>query len=310
MPKVSVIVPNYNHAPYLKQRIESILNQSYQNFEVLLLDDCSTDGSHEVLLSYKDHPKVTQVVFNEKNSGSAFLQWSQGILLAKGEYVWIAESDDWAEPELLTELVRLLDIYPRAGLAYCNSAFFQMDQQYADSASEKASKFKSDHWAYEYCVSGKEEIEHALLWDCTINNVSSVLMRKSVISSLFPLNRPFVYSGDWYCYLRIATISDIAYTPKTLNNYRNHACNISKKAGYNYLIELFYIYDWLWSSSFGIQSKTLVKAFHHCVSDLYASGLLWKLKRDYRQLFPINRWLYLIMSVKLLRRKIRRCFIR
>jgi len=49
MPKVSVIVPNYNHAPYLKQRIDSILAQSYQDFELILLDDCSTDNSREML---------------------------------------------------------------------------------------------------------------------------------------------------------------------------------------------------------------------------------------------------------------------
>ena len=55
---VSVIVPNYNHASYLVERIESILNQTYQDFELILLDDCSTDDSREVLLKYKDNPKV------------------------------------------------------------------------------------------------------------------------------------------------------------------------------------------------------------------------------------------------------------
>ena len=100
-PKVSVIVPNYNHASYLKQRIDSILNQTFQDFEVIILDDCSTDNSLEVLSHYKNHNKVSHCVFNDTNSGSTFKQWDKGIQLAKGEWIWIAESDDWAEPEFL-----------------------------------------------------------------------------------------------------------------------------------------------------------------------------------------------------------------
>ena len=88
---VSVIVPCYNHAPYLKQRIESILNQTYQNFELILLDDVSPDESGEILLSYKDHPKVSHCIINERNSGSTFHQWNKGIALAQGELIWIAE---------------------------------------------------------------------------------------------------------------------------------------------------------------------------------------------------------------------------
>ena len=70
---VSVIVPNYQHAPYLRERIDSILNQTYQDFEVILLDDCSKDESRDILLSYQDHPKVSHVVLNEENTGNTFL---------------------------------------------------------------------------------------------------------------------------------------------------------------------------------------------------------------------------------------------
>src|SRR5882757_6677219 len=70
-PTVSVIVPNYNHARYLRKRIESVLGQTYQDFEVILLDDCSTDNSREVLVSHRDNPKV-RIDFNENNSGSVF----------------------------------------------------------------------------------------------------------------------------------------------------------------------------------------------------------------------------------------------
>ena len=69
---VSIIVPNYNYACYLNVRIASILNQSYTNYELILLDDASTDNSVEILEKYKDNPHVSHILVNEKNSGSPF----------------------------------------------------------------------------------------------------------------------------------------------------------------------------------------------------------------------------------------------
>ena len=84
--KVSVIVPNYNYAAYLEERIESVLNQSYQDFELIILDDCSTDNSRILIEQYRSDPHVSHIVYNEVNTGSPFKQWAKGIELAKGEY--------------------------------------------------------------------------------------------------------------------------------------------------------------------------------------------------------------------------------
>ena len=101
---VSVIVPNYNHARYLRKRIDSILWQAYQDFELLLLDDCSTDSSREILTTYANNPKV-RLEYNAQNSGSVFKQWNKGVRLTGGRYIWIAESDDFSDPEFLARLV-------------------------------------------------------------------------------------------------------------------------------------------------------------------------------------------------------------
>ena len=77
-------MPNYNHAPYIKERMESILAQDYPDFEVILLDDASTDESLSVLKSYENHPKVVRLIANETNSGNTFLQWKRGLEMAKG----------------------------------------------------------------------------------------------------------------------------------------------------------------------------------------------------------------------------------
>src|SRR5262249_33075884 len=95
---ISAIVPTYNHARFLEQRIRSIVEQKGRPDELIILDDASTDGSRELierLVPELDLPVVT--VFNETRSGNVFRQWEKGISLARGDLVWICESDDFAE---------------------------------------------------------------------------------------------------------------------------------------------------------------------------------------------------------------------
>lgn len=104
-PKVSVIIPNFNHEKYLDERIQSVLNQTYTDFEVIILDDVSKDNSKEVIEKYRSNPHVSNIVYNTENSGSTFKQWAKGFNLAKGGLIWIAESDDSCSPKLLEKLV-------------------------------------------------------------------------------------------------------------------------------------------------------------------------------------------------------------
>src|SRR5688572_15349118 len=97
MSLVSVIVPNYNHADFLQQRLESILNQTYQHFEVIILDDFSTDDSKDIIEKYRHNSKVTLISYSTKNMGSTFAQWNKGVEMASGEIIWMAESDDVAD---------------------------------------------------------------------------------------------------------------------------------------------------------------------------------------------------------------------
>lgn len=124
-PLVSAIIPNYNHARYLKQRLDSVFNQTYQNFEVILLDDCSTDNSLEIIEKYNGNPHLSQIVVNESNSGSVFKQWDKGINLAKGELIWIAESDDYCELTFLEEMVNALAAKKTVVVACAQYVFFQ-----------------------------------------------------------------------------------------------------------------------------------------------------------------------------------------
>src|SRR5579864_3099606 len=156
MPKVSVIVPNYNHARFLPRRIDSVLQQTFQNFELILLDDCSTDDSRSILSSYADDPRV-RIEFNEANSGSVFKQWNKGVRLAQGEYVWMAESDDYADNRLLQRLTAVLDAEPEVAYAYCRSWSVTDDGRLDGFAGAHLTDVDPLRWTKDYCADGREE---------------------------------------------------------------------------------------------------------------------------------------------------------
>lgn len=222
MPRISVIVPNYNHAKYLKQRIDSILNQTFQDFELILLDDCSTDNSREILLSYQSHPKVTHIVFNEKNSGTAFIQWNKGIQLAKGEYVWIAESDDWAEPEFLEILLKEINNRTSIVLAYTQARHTWEDGEIRWKVPESG---KTE------IHTGTDFIRNKLLYANVVYNVSMTLFRKEIFERInHSVYEKMKLCGDWFFYTLLCEHGDVLILDKIYSNYRVHTTNTSQSA--------------------------------------------------------------------------------
>src|SRR5690606_38859485 len=123
-PLVSIIIPNYNHAKFLRERIDSVLNQNYIHFEVIILDDASTDKSLRIIEEYKNFDRV-RVFVNENNSGSTFKQWNKGIEHAIGEYIWIAESDDISDLNFLKRIIEEFSKNESASLVF--SASYTID---------------------------------------------------------------------------------------------------------------------------------------------------------------------------------------
>lgn len=227
-PKVSVIVPNYNHEAFLAQRIDSILNQTYQDFELILIDDCSTDNSRDVLSLYKEHPKVTHLIFNETNSGSPFKQWNKGIQLARGEYIWIAESDDWAEKELLETLVNDLE-QTNSTISYCDSIVHK-EGQIEDHTYRWANALHSTRWNSNFSNTGIDEIRNYLVYRNCIVNASAVLFKKenfSLIPSGYFLE--FKHCADWVIWAEIIKEGNIVYNAHKLNHYYRHSNSVIYK---------------------------------------------------------------------------------
>jgi glycosyltransferase involved in cell wall biosynthesis len=218
--KVSIIVPNYNHASFLKERIDSILNQTYQNFELILLDDCSTDDSVSILNTFKNHPKVSQFIINEETSGSPFKQWQKGIELAKGDYIWIAESDDYCDTSFLEVLVpSLMD--ESVALAYCASTIID-DLGIVKGRHQWADALDPRRWQSNFKNSGIKEIENYLRYRNTITNASSVIFKLQAAQHIeFPVSMKFC--GDWYFWIEILKQGNIVYKQQQLNYFRRHS---------------------------------------------------------------------------------------
>ncbi|NEZ54626.1 glycosyltransferase family 2 protein [Adonisia turfae] len=224
MPKVSVIVPNYNHAAYLPKRLESIYQQTFQDFEVVILDDCSKDNSREIINAYRERPN-THILFNAKNTGSPFAQWRKGLAQVKGEFIWIAESDDYADPEFLEQLVPILEANPSVGLVYSRSWLVNSTNKVLGDSTVWTNDLDPERWQHNYVNSGKAEIEQFLLQKNCIPNASAVLLRESVVRRVSLPDTNYRLCGDWLYWMRILAQSDIAFVANPLNYWRQDSSN-------------------------------------------------------------------------------------
>lgn len=228
---VSVIIPNYNHASFLQQRIDSILNQTYQNFELIILDDCSTDHSRDIIEQYRNHEKVSCIIYNEVNSGSTFKQWNRGVGAATGEYVWIAESDDVADKCFLEMLIKKLDENPAANITYCQSFTFSANDEitgdwrsWTDDIDEKEI-FKSD-----FCLDGNEFIQQFLLYKNVLPNASAVLFKRKAFETAGGTDEDIKYCADWLLWLKLLTTGKLCFTAAPLNYFRFHEKSVIAQA--------------------------------------------------------------------------------
>jgi glycosyltransferase involved in cell wall biosynthesis len=229
-PKISVIVPNYNHARFLPRRIDTILAQTIQDFELILLDDCSTDDSRSILSSYAGDPRV-RIEFNTVNSGSAFRQWNKGVRLARGRYVWIAESDDYADERFLERLVPLLESNPKMQFGYCRS-WCVRDGNRLDGFAETHFSGSMDHvpWTKDYCEDGREVCRKYLVRANILLNASAVLFQKAAYEQVGGVDDTMYICGDWKLWAAMALEGSVAYACEPLNYFRFHGASVRNKS--------------------------------------------------------------------------------
>ena len=289
MHKVSVIIPNYNHASFLKDRIDSVLHQTFRDFEVIILDDCSTDESRKIIDQYRGHEKITSVVYNTQNSGGVFKQWVKGIGLAKGKYVWIAESDDYASEYFLAETVAQLEKNDCLGMVFTGATVINEENQVLRHSPKLESEILTSlHSAGN--IIDRSNISQFLVADMVIENASGVLFRNDALQrvNLQELMN-FRHTGDRFTYVGIALQTAILYLPNSLNFIRTHNNNTTKKNIENGAIHadrlrvLSYYGPQLYNN---ILNRESANRFY---KNNYLHFLNWGSYNEHRSLLPILR---------------------
>ena len=219
-PFISVIIPNYNHANYLDERIQSVLNQTYQNFEIIILDDKSTDNSADVIEKYRIHPKVSKIIINQHNSGSTFKQWHKGFELAKGDYVWIAESDDSCDKTLLERNVKNFINDEHCVLSFACS--LRMDEN--GVLHNKMQSIQKD-----ISLDGLSFNRQYMYCGCVVANASSALFRKNAALEADKVYMNYKGGGDRVFWMEIAERGRVSIISAPLNYFRKHNLNTTKK---------------------------------------------------------------------------------
>ena len=221
MPTLSVIIPNYNHAAFLRSRIDSVLSQTFDDIEVIILDDHSQDNSAEVINSYRGHPKITHIIFNNTNSGSTFKQWSKGIDVAKGKWIWIAESDDWSEKTFLETFLPAFDDSKGVSIAYCQSLVVN---------TEGKTLKTSNNERFEELIPGAEFVAKRLLKKNLIINASMCIFRKEYYHAVSDKYMHYKFIGDWLFWIEMAALGNVFISGKVLNYFRKHSADVTTTA--------------------------------------------------------------------------------
>lgn len=242
-PKVSVVIPNYNGGRLLEKRIQSILDQTVQDFEIIFLDDASTDGSLQVISRFDEDQRL-RVIRNKRHSGNRFRQWNKGFAEAKGEYIWIAESEDYADPQFLETMIPVLERYPSTGLACCGSRPVDEDGHIGEPDP-------TDLWLRgwfgkshdDYVIPGREDGAANLAILNIIPSAGSVLLKKRAVEDAGSADSTFKTLGDWMLWARIVNTWDMVFVTNTLNwrRLRREATDTGEVKSLDYVIESYRI---------------------------------------------------------------------
>ncbi|AIQ49630.1 hypothetical protein R70723_29945 [Paenibacillus sp. FSL R7-0273] len=221
--KVSVVIPNYNYAEYIVERIDSVLLQTYPIHELIIIDDCSRDNSVEVIekhLKKLGSPQNIKFIINEKNSGNVFAQWQYGFKHASGDYVWIAEADDSCHPRFLESIMEGFDD-DRVVISYCESLTMnEHNQVLMKDLRPWIDIYKTGKWDKSYIIDGVEEITSTMCINNTIANASSVVFKNGDYHEILEVSKGYRLAGDWYAYMKILELGKVAYLDESLNYHR------------------------------------------------------------------------------------------
>lgn len=233
--KVSAVIPNYNYARYLEERVNSILSQTYPIYELIILDDYSTDNSDQVIKKIIQKLKVqkpslkVKYLPNAQNSGNVFRQWQKCFSESSGDFIWICEADDSCSKHFLNAVMQGFDD-PSVILSYAETKIVdENDQTISETTRRWTDVFNTGHWDKSFITKGKKELQHYLCINNTIPNVSGVVFRRTSIpyDRYLKTSQSFTLAGDWYFYSKLLLHGDLAFFAEPLNYRRLHSKGVT-----------------------------------------------------------------------------------
>ncbi|MFA6391471.1 MAG: glycosyltransferase [Patescibacteria group bacterium] len=208
-PIITVLLPVYNGEKYIKEAIESILNQKFTNFELLIIDDCSTDRSGRIIQDFKD-PRIR--FFSNKNNLGLIKTLNTGISLAQGEYIARMDQDDVSLPHRLEKQIAFLDAHSEIGV--CGTGFRIIDQE---GTLKNEIHFPNRPLLFSWKLHFFSPLAHP-----------TVMMRTSLVKEMGGYNTKATYYEDYDLWIRLNSITKLTNLDDILFHLRKHDENTSQ----------------------------------------------------------------------------------
>jgi glycosyltransferase involved in cell wall biosynthesis len=210
-PKLSVIIASYNHQDYIAETLRSLEKQTFGDFEIILVDDGSSDKTVEVAKNAQSRAQI----YTQENQGVVAAR-NRGVDLAKGKYICFVDSDDVVLPERFEKQVALLEADTELGLVYADALII-------DSKGEQIGKFSGV-----YPVVPGDAAQMLAMHYC-FTPMITVMVRADVLRKTGPFEKPGPIS-DYMKWIEVAHISKVLYDPEPLGCWRRHQASTSKHA--------------------------------------------------------------------------------
>ena len=222
MPKVSIIIPTYNTGKFLNETMESIWQQSCQDFEIIVVDDCSTDNTQEIIQSFTDDR--IRAIFLEQNSGTPSIPRNVGVANSTGEYIVLFDSDDIMMPEKLERSLKAIKGYDNIGLLFTNSMrvneFGEIIDDNLLGGSEVFARLPKTRLDDNFFKIEAKQVHGALYSANWIGGPSSCVIPKRILEDIGNFDASLCYAEDRDLFFRISSKYDFGYLNFIGHKYR------------------------------------------------------------------------------------------
>jgi glycosyltransferase involved in cell wall biosynthesis len=257
--KITVIMPCYNQVQYVRESIDSVLNQTYKNIELLLIDNLSTDGTKEVIQEYEKKDNRIRAVYHKENMGLGY-SFTEGMKLATGDFVSFTSSDDIWYLNKLEVQANTLNLNPESDVIHS-------DADIVDGKGKKTGTIKQFYKLRTSEASGN-------VFNClTRKNIcctSTVLFKKECLKTYGEFDPELRFAHDWWLYIKLSQNHRFLYLTERLVAYRVHSTNTTRNKEWVYS-DYVIIHKRL--AEMGVDSKS------HYISAALASSVLGKVQQ-------------------------------